>query len=115
MFKNPQAMALIEAAERILPLTQIQSPGEARTTAVDIIGDLYKIAEEIETRDGLQTTALALSSAAQVAAKQLASASKAAKGSKSATATKGKPKTPASAVAKAKTVQKQPKIGKNAA
>lgn len=47
MFKNPHALAIIAAAERILPLTRLH-PGDQRAPAIDIIGDFYKIADDID-------------------------------------------------------------------
>lgn len=48
MMTNPHALALTAAAERILPLTKLH-PQEQRAAAVNLIGDLYKIADDIDT------------------------------------------------------------------
>lgn len=47
MMTNPHALALTAAAERILPLTKLH-PQDQRAAAVNLIGDLYKVADDID-------------------------------------------------------------------
>ncbi|AXQ68558.1 hypothetical protein HOU00_gp118 [Caulobacter phage CcrPW] len=47
MMTNPHALAILAAANKILPLTHLH-PCDQRAPAVDIIGDLFKIADDID-------------------------------------------------------------------
>lgn len=47
MMTNPHALAIIATAERILPLTRLHT-GDQRAAAVDLIGDFYKLADDID-------------------------------------------------------------------
>lgn len=47
MMTNVTALAITATAEKILPLTHLH-PQEQRAAAVNLIGDLYKIADDID-------------------------------------------------------------------
>lgn len=47
MMNNPHALAIIKATAKILHLTGLH-PTEQRRPAIDVIGDLYKIADDID-------------------------------------------------------------------
>ncbi|ARB13544.1 hypothetical protein Ccr29_gp352 [Caulobacter phage Ccr29] len=44
---HPHALALIALAEKVLPLTRLH-PLDQRAAAVDLIGDLYALADSID-------------------------------------------------------------------
>ncbi|ARB13890.1 hypothetical protein Ccr2_gp337 [Caulobacter phage Ccr2] len=44
---HPHALALIALAEKVLPLTRLH-PLDQRAAAVDLIGDLYRLADDID-------------------------------------------------------------------
>lgn len=44
---HPHALALIALAEKVLPLTRLH-PQDQRAAAVDLIGDLYSLADSID-------------------------------------------------------------------
>ncbi|AFU87887.1 hypothetical protein CcrColossus_gp017 [Caulobacter phage CcrColossus] len=47
MMNNPHSLAILKIANRILPLTHLHAT-EQRRPAIDIIGDLYKVADDID-------------------------------------------------------------------
>ncbi|AFU86496.1 hypothetical protein D869_gp087 [Caulobacter phage CcrRogue] len=48
---HPHALALIALAEKVLPLTRLD-PLNQRAAAVDLIGDLYSLADSIDATAG---------------------------------------------------------------
>ncbi|ARB14233.1 hypothetical protein Ccr5_gp333 [Caulobacter phage Ccr5] len=44
---HPHALALIALAGRVLDLTRLH-PGDQRKAAIDLIGDLYALADDID-------------------------------------------------------------------
>lgn len=65
---NPHALAILKVANRILPLTHLHAT-EQRRPAIDIIGDLYAVAEDIDKAAPVQAPAAPLAASNDTLAK----------------------------------------------